>query len=172
MSLKMEEATHQREWAASGMTPGSKETGSLFPQAHRTEFCQRDWACVYFSKCLFTHTCTHTHTYTHIQLTHTCMHTHVHTYKKYAHTLYTHVHTYTHTHTPSLHPLRASEKITYLSSHQIDPSGPQATVCRQSRMSFKGSQGLCLGDHAQTPMCFPKPLSHCTVRGVWCVGQE
>ena len=103
MSLKMEEATHQREWAASGMTPGSKETGSLFPQAHRTEFCQRDWACVHFSKCLFTHTCTHTHTYTHIQLTHTCMHTHVHTYKN-MHTHYTHVctHTHTHIHPPSI----------------------------------------------------------------------
>ena len=29
--------------------------------------------------------------------------------------------------------------------------------------------GLCPGDHLQTPICFPKPLSHCRVRGVWCV---
>ena len=101
MSLKMEEATHQGEWAASGMTTGSKETGSLFPQAHRTEFCQRDWACVHFSKCLVTHT--HVHTHTHTQLIHTYMHTHVHTFKN-IHTHYTHMctHTHTHTHTHTL----------------------------------------------------------------------
>ena len=169
MSLKMEEATHQGEWAASGMTTGSKETGSLFPQAHRTEFCQRDWACVHFSKCLVTHT--HVHTHTHTQLIHTYMHTHVHTFKN-IHTHYTHMCTHTHTHTPSLYPLRTSENTTYSSSHQINVPGPQATVYHQSRMSFKGS--LQLGSLPWGPSADPHVLSEapeslhsegCVVRG-------
>ena len=105
-----------------------------------------------------THTYIHTHTYTHIQLIHTYMHTHVHI-QKYSHILYTRVHTYTHTHTlkPSLHPLRASEKTTYSSSHQINLSGPQATVCHQSKTSFKGS--LQMGSLPWGPSADPHMLS-------------
>ena len=107
MSLKMQEATHQGEWAASGMTTGSKETGSLFPQAHRAEFCQRDWACVHFSKCLVTHTHVHKHTYTHTRThtynlyTHICTHTYTHS-KIFTHIIHTCTHTHTHTHTQIL----------------------------------------------------------------------
>ena len=121
MSLKMEEATHQGEWAASGMTTGSKETGSLFPQAHRTEFCQRDWACVHFSKCLVTHTHVHTHTHTHTTYTHIYAYTCTHI-QKYSHTLYTHVHTHTHTHTHTHPPSILSEPQRTLHTHQVTKS--------------------------------------------------
>ena len=164
MSLKMQEATHQGEWAASGMTTGSKETGSLFPQAHRAEFCQRDWACVHFSKCLVTHTHVHKHTYTHTRThtynlyTHICTHTYTHS-KIFTHIIHTctHIHTHTHTHKSSLYPLRTSEKTTFSSSHQINVSGSQATVCHQSRMSFKGS--LQLGSLPWGPSADPHVLS-------------
>ena len=126
------------------------------PCSHRhREFHQRDWACVHFSKCLVTHTNVHTHTRTYT-------HTHVHT-----HTTYTHIYAYTRTHTkiftythtlkPSLHPLRASEKTTYSSSHQINLSGPQATVCHQSKTSFKGS--LQMGSLPWGPSADPHMLS-------------
>ena len=137
------------------------------PCSHRhREFHQRDWACVHFSKCLVTHTNVHTHTYIHTHTrthtynlyTHICIHTY--TYKN-IHIYYTHVctHTHTHTHTlkPSLHPLRASEKTTYSSSHQINLSGPQATVCHQSKTSFKGS--LQMGSLPWGPSADPHMLS-------------
>lgn len=129
MSLKMEEATHQREWAASGMTPGSKETGSLFPQAHRTEFCQRDWACVHFSKCLFTHTHVHTPTRTHTYnlYTHTCIHMYTHT-KICTHIIHTCAHIHTHTLPPSSQSLRENHifikspnRRVWSSSHSLSP---------------------------------------------------
>ena len=135
------------------------------PCSHRhREFHQRDWACVHFSKCLVTHTNVHTHTHTHTHTrthtynlyTHICIHTY--TYKN-IHIYYTHVCTHTHTHTlkPSLHPLRASEKTTYSSSHQINLSGPQATVCHQSKTSFKGS--LQMGSLPWGPSADPHMLS-------------
>ena len=111
-------------------------------------------------KCTHTHTYIHTHTRTHTYnlYTHICIHTY--TYKN-IHIYYTHVctHTHTHTHTlkPSLHPLRASEKTTYSSSHQINLSGPQATVCHQSKTSFKGS--LQMGSLPWGPSADPHMLS-------------
>ena len=151
------------------------------PCSHRhREFHQRDWACVHFSKCLVTHTNVHTHTHTHTHTrthtynlyTHICIHTY--TYKN-IHIYYTHVCTHTHTHTHSNPPSILSEPQRKPHTHQVTKSTclvlkPQFVTRVRQVLRGLFRWGLCPGDHLQTPICFPKPLSHCRVRGVWCVG--
>ena len=147
------------------------------PCSHRhREFHQRDWACVHFSKCLVTHTNVHTHTHVHTHTTYTHIYAYTRTHTKiFTYIIHTCAHIHTHTHTHSNPPSILSEPQRKPHTHQVTKSTclvlkPQFVTRVRQVLRGLFRWGLCPGDHLQTPICFPKPLSHCRVRGVWCVG--